>query len=187
MPRTKTIDDGAVLDAVARVIARDGPAKLTFAQVGREVGLSPATLVQRFGSKRELLLALARRAAANAAAPLRGRPEPPLEALVEGLVAMSATVSSPEAMANQLAFLQLDLSDDDFHALALEHATAVRREIGRLLDEAGAEDPARMAQAVQVTYNGALVTWAIYRRGRLETWLRRELATVLGNGSATCG
>jgi len=40
-------------------------------------------------------------------------------------------------------------------------------------------DTARLAQAVQTTYNGALITWAILRRGRLETWLRRELDTLL--------
>jgi AcrR family transcriptional regulator len=180
MPRTKAIDDGTVLDAVARVIVRDGPANVTFARVGRDVGLSPATLVQRFGSKRELLLALARRGAGGAADPLRARTEPPLEAIVEGLVAMSASVSSPEAMANQLAFLQLDLSDPEFHRLALEHAKAVRAEVKRLLESAGAEDAARLAQAIQVTYNGALITWAIYRRGRLDTWLRRELGMLLG-------
>ena len=179
MPRTKTIDDDAVLDATARVIARDGPAKLTFARVAPEVGLSPATLVQRFGSKRDLLLALARRGAENAAAPLREQRGAPLEALVEGLVAMSASVSSPESMANQLAFLQIDLSDPEFHALALAHAKAVRKEIRRLLEVAGVEDPARLAQTVQVTYNGALITWAIYRRGRLDTWLRRELEAVV--------
>jgi len=37
-----------------------GPAKLTLARVAKAAGLSPATLVQRFGSKRALLLALAK-------------------------------------------------------------------------------------------------------------------------------
>ena len=88
-------------------------------------------------------------------------------------------------MANHLAFLQIDLSDPEFHQLALAYTTAVREEIKRLLDaavEAGeleATDTSRLAQGVQTTYNGAMITWAIYRKGRLDTWLRRELDTLL--------
>ena len=188
MPRPKTVDDDAVLDAAVRVVDRAGPSGLTLASVAEEVGLAPATLVQRFASKRGLLLAVARRGAGDAGASLReaaARHRSPLKALVSGLVALSAPVGSPEAMANQLAFLQVDLSDPEFHALALAHTSGVRDAIRELLDaaasagELGDADTARLAQAVQTTYNGALITWAIYRRGRLETWLRRELETLL--------
>src|SRR5262245_45373389 len=65
MPRPRTATDAAILEAAHRVIARLGPARVTLADVGREAGLSPATLVQRFGSKRGLLLALARAAAGS--------------------------------------------------------------------------------------------------------------------------
>jgi AcrR family transcriptional regulator len=188
MPRPRTIDDDAILDAAMRVVDRGGPADLTFGAVAAEVGLSPATLVQRFHSKRGLLLALAGRGSASAGESLRSaaaRHRSPLRALSRGLADMGATVSSPEVLANQLAFLQIDLSDSEFHSLALEHARAVRREIKGLLDaavaagELRAVDTARLAQTVQTVYNGALITWAIYRRGRLDTWLRRELDTLL--------
>jgi AcrR family transcriptional regulator len=188
MPRTKTIEDDAVLAAAIRVVARVGPAGLTLAAVGEEAGLSPATLVQRFSSKRGLLLAVARRGAEGAGGPLREaarRSRSPLRALATGLVRMSASVASPEVMANHLAFLQIDLADPEFHALAHTHATAVRDEIRVLLDAAVAAgelaptDTRRLAQSVQNTYNGALITWAIDRRGRLETWLRRELDALL--------
>ena len=189
VPRPKTVDDDAVLDGASRVIERGGPAAVTFASVAGEVGLSPATLVQRFRSKRGLLLALAGRGSSEAGRPLRDaltRHRSPLRGLAAGLVDMSAGVAAPEAMANSLAFLQLDLSDPEFHALALAHAQAVRKEIRVALDAAVAAgelqptDTARLAQAVQTTYNGALITWAIYRRGRLESWLRRELEALLG-------
>jgi AcrR family transcriptional regulator len=188
MPRPKTVDDDAVLDAAVRVVDRGGPGSLTLAAVAREVGLAPATLIQRFESKRGLLLAIARRAADGGGLRLREaarRQRSPLRALVSGLVAMSSGVASPEAMANQLAFLQIDLSDPEFHELALKHATAVRAEIDELLDAAAAAgeirtpDTARLAQAVQTTYNGAMITWGIYRKGRLDRWLRRELDTLL--------
>ena len=188
MPRPKTVGDDAVLDAAVRVVDRAGPGNLTLAAVAHEVGLAPATLVQRFASKRGLLLAIARRAADDAGSSLHRaarRHRSPLRAIASGLVAMSSPVSSPEALANQLAFLQLDLQDPEFHELALAHTAAVRHEIEALLDAAVAagelaeQDTARLAQAVQTTYNGAMITWAIYRKGRLETWLRRELETLL--------
>ena len=55
-------------------------------------------------------------------------------------------------------------------------STAWRRSAG---GELTAVDTARLAQGVQTTYNGALITWAIHRRGRLGPWLRRELDTLL--------
>jgi AcrR family transcriptional regulator len=188
MPRPKTVDDTAVLDAAMRVVDRAGPGGLTLGAVAGEVGLSPATLVQRFTSKRGLLLALARRGAGGAGDSLRDaarRHRSPLRALYAGLADMSAAVDTPEVLANQLAFLQIDLSDPEFHALALHHARAVRAEVEVLLEaavgagELRATDTARLAQAVQTTYNGALITWAVHRTGRLDTWLRRELDALL--------
>ena len=188
MPRTKTVDDDAVLDAAFRAIGTSGPANLTLADVADEAGLAPATLLQRFGSKRGLLLALAGRGAGGAREALadaRGRHRSALKALVEGLVEMSGAVGSPATMANHLAFLQLDLSDPEFHELAVAHARGMRAAIRSLLDEAAASselggvDRGRLAQSLQVTYNGALLTWAVYRTGRLDTWLRRELDGLL--------
>jgi AcrR family transcriptional regulator len=188
MTRPKTVADVAVLDAARRVIDRGGPSELTLAAVAREVGLAPATLLQRFQSKRGLLLAIASRGSDTAGSSLREatkRHRSPLRALLAGLVDTSARVTSPEMLANHLAFLQIDLSDPEFHQLALAYTTAVREEIKRLLDaaveagELGVTDTSRLAQGVQTAYNGALITWAIYRKGRLDAWLRRELDTLL--------
>ena len=186
MPRPRTIDDELVLDAVTHVIGEVGPGGLTLALVAREVGLSPATLVQRFGSKRSLLLAVAARGSAGAALDehaTAGRP--PLAALVNGLVARATGTGTPEALANHLAFLQMDLADPEFHALALDDAMRVRERIEALLRRATAAgelegaDPAELARSLQVTFNGALVSWAIERDGALSDYLRRELEARL--------
>ena len=186
MPRPRTIDDELVLDAVTHVIGEVGPGGLTLALVAREVGLSPATLVQRFGSKRSLLLAVAARGSAGAALDehaTAGRP--PLAALVNGLVARTIGAGTPEALANHLAFLQMDLADPEFHALALDDAMHVRERIEALLRRATAAgelegaDPAELARSLQVTFNGALVSWAIERDGALSDYLRRELEARL--------
>ncbi len=184
MARPRTVGDDAVLDAAARLIGRVGPARVTLAHVAHEVGLSPATLLQRFGSKRGMLLAVARRPPdldRLFSAPALTR----LEALVAGLVELTRSVSTPEALANNLAFLQLDLSDDEFHAEAERHFEAMRDHVEALLADAVAAgelngaDVASLAETVVGTYNGALITWAVLREGALADWLRRRIDAVI--------
>ena len=57
MARSRKIRNEEVLDVVAELLARDGPAALTFQAAAGVTGLSPATLVQRFGTKQQLLQA----------------------------------------------------------------------------------------------------------------------------------
>lgn len=62
MTRPRTVSDESILDATLTVVQRVGPARVTLAAVAAEVGLSAATLVQRFGTQRDLLLAADRQA-----------------------------------------------------------------------------------------------------------------------------
>jgi AcrR family transcriptional regulator len=186
--RPRTIDDGEVLAGAMRAIGRVGPARLTLADVASEAGLAPATLIQRFGSKRGLLLALSEQEAAAAGEHLRqarAEHDSPLAALRSALVESAATVDDPDAFANHLAFLHVEVSDPEFHPHVRAYTAGVLAQVRALLDEAVAAgelrrcDTARLAATVQTTYNGALITWAIYRSGRLAGWLRRELDAVL--------
>jgi AcrR family transcriptional regulator len=187
-PRPRTIADTEILEATGRALQRVSPAQLTLATVAAEAGLAPATLLQRFGSKRGLLLAFAERAGSGVAREFeaaRAAGGSPLESLLTVLVGMTGMVATPEALSNSLAFLQLDLSDSAFHRHALDHARAMRTQIRTVLDAAVAAgeltpcDTARLARAVQVTFNGALVTWAIEREETLAGWLRDELEWLL--------
>jgi AcrR family transcriptional regulator len=186
--RPRTISDPDILKAAGRAISRVGAVRLTLADVAAEAGLAAPTLVQRFGSKRGLLLAFARQGAPAAQdhfAVIRRRQRSPTRALLAALSGMAGPVDSPEALANHLTVLQLDLTDPEFHALALEHARVVRGELQALLDDAVQAgelrpcDTARLATALQVAYNGALVTWAIHRRGRLDAWIRGQAELLL--------
>ena len=56
-PRPRTVSDEHIFVATGLAITRLGPTRLTLADVASEVGLSAAALVQRFGSKRQLLVA----------------------------------------------------------------------------------------------------------------------------------
>lgn len=187
MPRPRTVSDDAVLDAVLALAHRVGPARVTFAAVAAEVGLSAASLVQRFGTKRELLLAADKRAIDRWVGALdRSTAATPLARVIEGLALAAGPVATPEQMANSVAMLQLDLADPDFHAETLRGARAVRSRIARELDAAlvagdlrPGTDVAMLGKLVETTYHGALIGWAIHREGTLIDWMREQLEAVL--------
>jgi AcrR family transcriptional regulator len=187
--RPRGVDDAVILRAAVEVIGRVGPAKLTLAAVADEVGLVPGTLVQRFGSKRGLLLALAERAVRDAET-LRERAREGQESALAALRAFVrqswSAMSTPEQYANHLAFLCMDLTDPEFHAHALAVHEANGRVIAMLLDEAVTEgalragtDAAALAGTVQAATSGAGLCWALDRRGTLAGRLDRELDNAL--------
>ncbi|MBE3014354.1 TetR/AcrR family transcriptional regulator [Microbispora sp. NEAU-D428] len=187
--RPRGVDDSVILRAAAEVIGRVGPAGLTLAAVADEVGLVPGTLVQRFGSKRGLMVALARQSAHDAEAHherlRQGRPSP-LEALLALAEESMALMDTPERFANHLAFLCMDLTDPQLHEYALVIHEAQRRAILALLDEAVAEgelrtgtDTAALAESVQALIAGTGLTWALDRQGTLPERLRRSVTALL--------
>ena len=132
MPRPRTMSDEAILDAVLALAQRVGQARVTFAAAAAETGLSAATLVQRFGTKRDLLLAADKRGIDLWVGALdRATAASPLVRVIEGLVLATDPDTTPEQMANAVAMLELDLADPDFHAETLRGAQAVRTRIKR--------------------------------------------------------
>ena len=187
--RPRGIDDAAILRATVDVIGRVGPVGLTLAAVATEVGLVPGTLVQRFGSKRGLLLALAEQGEKQAEALLcrvRAEHDSPLAALAALIVAPARSMATPETFANHLAFLCIDLTDPEFrpHALAIHRARG--RDVETLLTEsllAGdlrpGTDVAALAGSIQAVAAGAGLVWALDRQGSLGQRLRQALDGVL--------
>lgn len=187
MPRPRTISDEVVLDAVLALAHRVGPARVTFAAAAAETGLSAATLVQRFGTKRDLLLAADKRGIEQWVGALdRSTASSPLARLVEGLVLAVDPDATPEQMANSVAMLQLDLADPDFHAETLRGARAFRARIARDLSAALAAgelrsgtDVTSLAELVETTYHGAMIGGAIHREHALTDWVRHQVEAVL--------
>jgi AcrR family transcriptional regulator len=187
-PRPRQTSDEEILAATARVMMRRSPTQLTLADVANEAGVVPATLIQRFGTKRGLLLAVCRTAPGSvpkAFAAARVRHRSPLKALIELYVEGTAFAPTPEAMANGLAYLQIDLTDPDFHAITLAQFRAIRNETRKLLKEAVAAgelrpcDTAELARLIQHLNGGAMLAWAVYREGPVASWVRRELEALL--------
>jgi AcrR family transcriptional regulator len=186
--RPRTVEDADILMALHAVVGRLGPARLTLADVAAEVGLSAAALVQRFGSKRGLLLAFARAGAETADmcfTSVRAANRSPLAALVAAATLMTQSMGTPEELANGLAFLQIDISDPDFRKYALESFDKTHAGYRALLDDAVKAgelkrcDTAKLAHAVAAVSGGSLIAWAVWQKGTAARWVKRDLETLL--------
>jgi len=188
-PRRQKVSDDEVFAAAQRAMTRQGPHELTLAEIASEAGVSAGRLVQRFGSKRALLLALAERFSGSAGpvfAGLREAHRRPLATLRAYAACMADLAVTPEALSRNLAYLQIDLTDPEFRAHLLANARATRREIEALLRAAIAEQEVRadvnvrrLARTVETAISGSLMTWACYREGSAAAWMRRDLDAVL--------
>lgn len=188
--RPRSVSDEEIFEAVSAVVNEFGPSGLTLAAVADRVGLSAPALTQRFGSKRNLLLAYAKAAASGVDelfARARTSSPSPIAALRAALIEFTAGIDSRDVIANNLAFLHLDLTDPELGAHAAKQSRRLRRAIARLVEEAidsgeiEPADPSELADTLYTVYNGALVGWAIDGRGSLERWLSERLDRVLGH------
>jgi AcrR family transcriptional regulator len=183
------VSDEQVFAAVARAMARVGPRELSLAVIAAEAGLTPGALVQRFGSKRELLARLAEHSAAGAAdllERLRAEHESPLEALQAYAECIGELATTPAALARNLAYLQTDLADDHLRSLLKRQAQITRKAVMALVrgavarSELAPETPvASLARTIEHVLAGALLTWAIYQEGSARRWTRAALDAVL--------
>ena len=187
-PRPRETSDADILAAAARVMQRRSPVDLTLADVAKEAGVVPATIIQRFGTKRELLLANCKAWTADVAgqfARTRAKYSSPLQTLIALSMECSGFAATPESMANSLAYLQIDLTDPEFHAVLLTQYVTTRDQTKKLLDDAVAArelkpcNTAELARLVQQVNSGAMLDWAVYRKGPLAAWIRRSLETLL--------
>jgi hypothetical protein len=156
----------------------------------------PATLVQRFGSKRGLLLALARQSAADAdagagavagqARQAREQHGSALAALTALAVGRLAPMTTPDRFANHLAFLCLDLTDPELYEPALAVHQAYGRAIAALVQDAVAAGELRagtpagpLTRSIQTVIAGAGLTWALDREGTLPDRVVTGIGAVL--------
>jgi AcrR family transcriptional regulator len=188
-PRPRKATDDQIFEAALRVMERLGPMSWTLADVAGEAGLTAGALVQRFGSKRTFQLTLFEKLAGGTGAmfaTLRAAHRSPLAVVRAYAECVAELAATPVELAHHLAYLQLDLTDPDFHVFTLAQAKATRRELRKLLDEAvaaGEIQPrvktSELARAIEVAVSGSLMTWAVYQEGSAAKWIRRDVDFVL--------
>lgn len=187
-PRPRKVTDDDVFVAAQRAMSRLAPGELTLADIAAEAGVTAGLLVQRFGSKRELLLALSERFSGGTAEMFddlkRGRsPLATIRAYSDG---MANLASSPAALARNFAYLQIDLTDPDFRKHLARQALATRQELTKLIRAAiDAEElspsanPRQLARTIEAVVSGSMLSWAFYQEGTAAKWMRQDLDAVL--------
>lgn len=188
-PRPRKASDADVFAAAIRVMSRVGPAELTLAAIAAEAGLTAGALVQRFGSKLALLRTMSKGAAEHAGAmadAIRAAHASPLAALVAYARCVAGLAPSPVALARNLAYLQIDLTDRHLYPSLLAQARVTRQAYHAMVGEAVAAgelaagtDVDAVARAVDTAVNGSLMTWAVHREGSAADWIEHDVRAVL--------
>src|SRR5262252_8124596 len=129
-PRRRKAEDVDVFAALVRVMLRRGPAELTLRAIAAEAGVTAGALVQRFGSKRALLLAHARYAAATGdigyGAPADVHSASPLREVRAAVDVYARLAESPRAGVRNLAYLHNDLADPELRRHLLRSTRSTR-------------------------------------------------------------
>jgi len=188
-PRRRKAEDADVFAALVRVMQRRGPAELTLREIAREAGVTAGALVQRFGSKRAMVLAHARHAAATGDVGLTipaPKTSSPLKVLRSVAAMYAQLADSPRAAVRNLAYLLNDLADPVLRRHLLRLSRGARAWYEELLTDAvaarelGPDTDVRMlARLIEVTLRGSILNWTLYREGAAADWLREDLDEVL--------
>lgn len=180
MPRHKTTSDADVLDNALSLMREQGPDALTFSLLSQRVGLSPATLVQRFATKADLK----RRALYRAwdsldtltAELILSSPATP-----DGAVAILVGLSGDYGEIDQYAEGLLILREDFRDPLLRARGVAWRKALVAGLDACFADkEPARGVGAMLAAqWQGSLLWWGFEARERVDIYVERELRYLI--------
>lgn len=188
MARPKLLSDDEVLDAALDVIRERGPERFTLADVSGAVALSPATLIQRFGSKAALLqraIGHANRQLDQVVAQPVDSGRDPRRSLIKWLVELSHPFRTRELIAAHLQVLQQDLLDSGMRLHARRHSELVQTRIGSYLEAMFAKTARAkltpLAVTIEAHWHGLILQWAIAGRGGLNEWLGRGLERLLSS------
>jgi AcrR family transcriptional regulator len=174
---------------MGRVMRRMGPADLTLGAIAAEAGVTAGALVQRFGSKRKLMLAHWRQTAAggpDSRLQQGARARSPLNELRASAELCAKLAVSPRAALRNLAYMQSDWADPARRPHVLRHARAARARHEQLVADAVARGELRadtdvpaLARMIEVTLGGSFLAWTLYREGPAVTRFREDLDTTL--------
>lgn len=177
MARPRTIADAAILDGALALLQRHGPAALTFAALGKAVGLSPATLVQRYGT-REALLHAALVAAWDRLDALTAAEDETQDESPEGAIALLEALwpanENMDDYADGLLLLREDMRDPVLRARGTAWLEALALALGRrITSDPKARRP--LGRLMVSQWQGAQLWWAFGRKGAPHEAIGKEL------------
>lgn len=182
MGRSKTVSDTALLDRLLPALRDVGPTRLTFTKASRAVGLSPASLVQRFGTRDAMIVAIlsyawdllvAATMALDAEVPVTPR------GAIELLKRLVPADEADYAVGDGLLLLREDLRSPELRARGSAWGAVLATALGRrIVDDR--DEAKRLGWQMASVWQGALIWWAFTRGSetaetiehRLEDWCR---------------
>lgn len=175
MPRKKLLSDEVVLQAALEVMFRKGIAEFTLADVSKVCGMAPATLVQRFGGKHELIVRAIAQDNEAFARKLQDLPETQGAAGVIAIFRLlTPDIEEAGDLADQLLWLRLDIRDPDLNALARERFAVLRAAVAARMSNS--RFPAQgLARLIEAQWQGAMNQWALNPEGRLTDYVANSL------------
>lgn len=181
MPRRKILSDEEILERALPVMARLGPSGFALSDLGEATGLSPSTLLQRFGSKKNLIEKAFARDNARFAGWIAQLPEG--RGIAATLAVYRAATETFHAephdeLADHLLWLREDIRNPVFNALARERFALFRSAIMSRLPPTRLP-AAEVARLLDAQCHGAIMQWAIEPRGSLARHVMKSLTAVL--------
>jgi AcrR family transcriptional regulator len=192
MPRYKIISDEQVLDDLFDLILKTGPDGLSFALAAKACGLSPATLVQRYGNRLTLVEAVLLRAWDKLQAETE-KADAEEAVTPQGAIALLLRLMPPQDAERNaddgLLLLREDIRNPNLRARGALWGQTLATALGRRLSPDAtsplSEQAERLGWQMAAIWQGAHTWWAFTRndtpdraiRLMLEDWLASVLKT----------
>ena len=177
MPRQRSIPDEIIVETALALMSHLGPEALTLAEVCNIVGLSPATLLQRFGSKDALKRAALEHAwnqldeataTADATAPVTP------EGAIGVIAGLWPSADAAPDFVGGLLLLREDLRDPVLRARGVAWLETLALALGRRLSS----DPTqahRLGRLMVNQWQGTQIWWAFSRDGAASEAISADL------------
>ncbi len=164
MVRPRRLDDDALLERIAGALQqRSSLSPWTLAEIAGPVGLSPAGLLKRFGSRRDIVLALSRRWIDSVPAAATGHQ--PADDELRGWVSQRFAHAGTQSVARGLVDLLGDLADEELRARLAEgwaKEIAYLAALLRRMNPPRLDDADRGARLLFDALNGAMFRHAAH-------------------------
>lgn len=188
MAQKKLIDDETVLEKALQVISEKGTHNFTLKDVGKAVGLAPATLLQRFGSKHQLLILAAKQAQAKLKHDLEVRKNKRLhwdKELIQFLVRIPEGFGRQD-IANSLSSFRLNIIDPELHQIVRQLLDCLREYTYELLLQGQACKQLDLSLNIKTIVweldalgHGLAIQWTFSGRGSLRKWMQKGFQEYL--------